>query len=46
MGKCAQHLGTVIRNDYAMNHFDAVNQALGLRGFFNLCLCTVSTPTV
>lgn len=35
MGKCAQHLGTVIRNDYVMNHFDAVNQAIGLRGFFD-----------
>ncbi len=35
VGKCAQHLGTVIRDDYNMNHFDAVNQAIGIRGFFN-----------
>lgn len=35
VGKCAQHLGTVIRDDYNMNHFDAVNQAIGLRGFFD-----------
>lgn len=35
MGKCEQHLGTVIRDDYNMNHFDAVNHAIGLRGFFD-----------
>lgn len=35
VGKCAQHLGTVIRDDYDMNHFDAVNQAIGIRGFFD-----------
>lgn len=35
VGKCAQHLGTVIRDDYNMNHMDAVNQAIGLRGLFD-----------
>lgn len=35
VGKCAQHLGAVIRDDYSMNHFDAINQAIGLRGFFD-----------
>lgn len=32
VGQCASHLGTVIRDDYAMNHLDAVNQVAGLVG--------------
>ncbi|MES1163980.1 MAG: lipase, partial [Rhizobacter sp.] len=32
VAQCAAHLGTVIRDDYAMNHLDAVNQVLGLVG--------------
>ncbi|MGQ0596692.1 esterase/lipase family protein [Aquabacterium sp.] len=35
VGQCDSHLGTVIRDDYPMNHFDAVNQAIGLRGLFD-----------
>lgn len=35
VGKCASHFGTVIRDDYPFNHFDAVNQALGLRGSYD-----------
>jgi triacylglycerol lipase len=32
VAQCAAHLGTVIRDNYAMNHLDAVNQVLGLVG--------------
>ncbi|MBI5925112.1 MAG: triacylglycerol lipase [Aquabacterium sp.] len=35
VGQCDSHLGTVIRDNYPMNHFDAVNQAIGLRGSFD-----------
>ncbi len=35
VGKCASHLGTVIRDDYPLNHFDTVNQAIGLHGSFD-----------
>lgn len=30
---CSSHLGKVIRDNYSFNHFDEVNQALGLVGF-------------
>lgn len=30
VGRCASHLGQVIRDDYPMNHFHAVNQLWGL----------------
>lgn len=30
IGACASHLGQVIRDDYRMNHYDEVNQTLGL----------------
>lgn len=30
VGQCSSHLGTVIRDNYNMNHFDQVNQVLGL----------------
>ncbi len=30
VSKCSSHLGQVIRDDYFMNHLDAVNQLLGL----------------
>ncbi|WP_045432079.1 esterase/lipase family protein [Acinetobacter calcoaceticus] len=30
--KCSSHLGKVIRDNYAFNHFDEVNQVLGLVG--------------
>lgn len=32
VGRCDAHLGTVIRDDYNMNHLDAVNQVAGLVG--------------
>ncbi len=33
VSRCSSHLGNVIRDDYAFNHFDEVNQVLGLVGF-------------
>ncbi|WP_437820068.1 esterase/lipase family protein [Sorangium sp. So ce1078] len=33
VGRCSSHLGEVVRDDYAMNHLDEVNQ---LFGFINL----------
>jgi triacylglycerol lipase len=32
VGRCSSHLGTVIGDDYPLDHFDIVNQALGLVG--------------
>ncbi|WP_457968407.1 triacylglycerol lipase [Pseudomonas sp. R4-84] len=32
VGRCSSHLGTVIRDDYPLDHFDIVNQSLGLVG--------------
>jgi triacylglycerol lipase len=32
--QCSSHLGTVIRDNYNMNHLDAVNQVLGLVSIF------------
>lgn len=32
VGRCASHLGEVIRDDYPMNHFHTVNQFSGLVG--------------
>lgn len=32
VGRCSSHLGRVIRDDYPMNHFQSVNQLLGLTG--------------
>lgn len=32
VGRCASHLGLVIRDDYPMNHFQSVNQFFGLTG--------------
>ena len=34
VGKCSSHLGTVIRDDYTMNHLDEVNQVVGLTALF------------
>ena len=34
VGKCSSHLGTVIRDDYTMNHLDEVNQTFGLTALF------------
>jgi len=34
VGACSSHFGTVIRDDYALNHLDEVNQLLGLTSIF------------
>jgi len=34
VGTCSSHLGTVIRDDYQMNHLDEVNQVVGLTALF------------
>ncbi|TXH87574.1 MAG: triacylglycerol lipase [Rhodoferax sp.] len=34
VASCATNLGTVIRNDYALNHLDEVNQTVGLTNLF------------
>ena len=34
VGTCSAHFGTVIRDDYTMNHLDEVNQMLGLTALF------------
>lgn len=35
VGRCSSHLGTVIRDDYNMNHLDEVNQMLGVTALFS-----------
>lgn len=35
VGTCSSHLGTVIRDDYTMNHLDEVNQMVGLTALFS-----------
>lgn len=35
IGRCSSHLGRVIRDDYSMNHVDAMNHIFGLRGLFS-----------
>ena len=34
VGKCSNHFGTVLRDDYTMNHIDEVNQLFGLTALF------------
>lgn len=34
VGSCSSHLGKVIRDDYAMNHLDEINQFVGLVNLF------------
>lgn len=34
VGRCSSHFGTVLRDNYDMNHLDEVNQVLGLTAFF------------
>lgn len=34
VGRCSSHLGKVIRDNYAMNHVDAMNHIFGLHGIF------------
>ncbi|WP_199767988.1 lipase family alpha/beta hydrolase [Ketobacter alkanivorans] len=33
--RCGSHLGTVIRDDYRMNHLDEINHFFGMVGMFN-----------
>jgi triacylglycerol lipase len=35
VGTCSNHFGTVLRDDYTMNHLDEVNQVLGLTALFS-----------
>jgi triacylglycerol lipase len=41
VGTCSSHLGTVIRDNYGMNHLDEVNQTLGLVNIFETSPVTV-----
>ncbi|AKT44183.1 lipase family alpha/beta hydrolase [Chondromyces crocatus] len=34
VGQCSSHLGTVLRDDYYMNHLDEVNQLVGITALF------------
>lgn len=34
VGRCSSHLGKVIRDNYSMNHVDAMNHIFGLHGIF------------
>lgn len=34
VGRCSNHFGKIIRDNYFMNHLDEVNQALGLHSLF------------
>jgi triacylglycerol lipase len=35
VGRCSNHWGKVIRDDYGWNHIDQINHAFGLRGLFS-----------
>lgn len=35
VSRCSSHWGTVLKDNYAWNHLDEVNQAFGLRGLFS-----------
>jgi len=41
VASCSSHLGKVIRDDYAMNHLDEVNQTVGLVNIFETNPVTV-----
>ena len=41
VSSCSSHLGKVIRDDYAMNHLDEVNQTVGLVNLFETNPVTV-----
>jgi triacylglycerol lipase len=41
VNSCASHLGRVIRDDYAMNHLDEVNQTIGIVNLFETSPVTV-----
>ncbi len=41
VASCSSHLGRVIRDDYAMNHLDEVNQMIGITNLFETSPVTV-----
>lgn len=41
VGRCSSHLGSVVRDNYFMNHLDEVNQIFGLRSLFEANPVTV-----
>ena len=41
VASCSSHLGRVIRDDYAMNHLDEVNQTVGIVNLFETSPVTV-----
>jgi triacylglycerol lipase len=41
VASCSSHLGQVIRDDYAMNHLDEVNQTIGIVNLFETSPVTV-----
>jgi triacylglycerol lipase len=41
VGQCGSHLGTVIRDNYGMNHVDAINHLFGLVNIFETSPVTV-----
>nr|WP_315396415.1 triacylglycerol lipase [uncultured Duganella sp.] len=41
VGSCSSHLGRVIRDDYAMNHLDEINQTVGIVNLFETSPVTV-----
>lgn len=41
VASCSSHLGKVIRDDYAMNHLDEVNQTVGLTNLFETTPVTI-----
>ncbi|HJV01196.1 MAG TPA: triacylglycerol lipase [Burkholderiaceae bacterium] len=41
VSSCSSHLGRVIRDDYAMNHLDEVNQMIGITNLFETSPVTI-----
>lgn len=41
VSSCSSHLGHVIRDDYAMNHLDEVNQMIGITNLFETSPVTI-----
>jgi len=41
VSSCSSHLGRVIRDDYAMNHLDEVNQLVGITNLFETSPVTI-----
>ena len=41
VASCSSHLGRVIRDDYAMNHADEINQSIGIVNLFETNPVTV-----